>query len=209
MSKFKRMSAVLVAVCTMAAGSVRAADQASPKAAALAFGNALLAGDDKGVREASTGSEADYKTVGALGTMVSAMKKMSDAAAAKFGKDNAISKNAKDMDVAAELEKSEVKEEGDKATITNKTKDEKNPMKLVKKDGKWFVDLASLPKDGMDMVVKMSGPMSKAATEVAGEIKADKYKTADEAMQAMNMKMLAAMTQSAPQPPAAPVPDSK
>ena len=34
----------------------------------------------------------------------------------------------------AELEKSEVKEEGDKATIVNKEKDDKNPMKLVKKD---------------------------------------------------------------------------
>ena len=208
MLNLKRMSVVLLAVCAMTAGSARAADQSTPKKAAESFGTALVAGDNKAVREVSQGTDAEYKTVDALGTMVGAMKKLSDAASAKYGKDNAISKGAKDMDIAAELEKSEVKEDGDKATITNKEKDEKNPMKLVKKDGKWFVDLSSLPKEGMDQVVKMAPAMSKAATEVAGEIKADKYKTAEEAQQALGTKMLAAMMQ-APPPADAPAPPAE
>lgn len=208
MSNFNRLSVVVVAVCSLAAaGTARAADQSSPKSAALAFGTALVAGDNKAVREVSKGTDAEFKTVDALGTMVGAMKKLSDVAGEKFGKDNAISKGAKDMDVKAELEKSEVKEEGDNATIVNKEKDDKNPMKLMKKDGKWFVDLSSLPKQGMDQVVKMAPAMSKAAGEVAGEIKADKYKTAEEAQQALGTKMLAAMMQAAPPPPAdAPAP---
>ena len=202
MLKVTRFGFVAVMVCAMV-GSAKA-DQSTPKGAALDFGNALLAGDSKGIKATAVGSDADFKVVDALGTMVSAMKKLSDAAAEKFGKDNPISASAKDMDIAAELEKSEVKEEGDTATIINKTKDDKNPMKLVKKDGKWFVDLASLPKDGMDQVVKMAPAMAKAATEVTAEIKSGKYKDAMEAQQALGTKMIAAMMEAGPAPAPAP-----
>jgi len=201
MFKFQRIGLVAVMVCAMAGSA--SADQSTPKGAALAFGNALLAGDSKGLKATAVGSDGDFKVVDALGTMVSAMKKLSDAASEKFGKDNPISAGAKDMDIAAELEKSEVKEEGDTATIINKEKDDKNPMKLVKKDGKWFVDLASLPKDGMEQVVKMAPAMAKAATEVTAEIKKGTYKDAMEAQQALGTKMVAAMMESAPPAPGA------
>ena len=108
------------------------------------------------------------------------------------------------MDIAAELEKSEAKVDGDNATIINPTKEEKDPMKLVKKDWKWFVDLKSLPKDGMDQVVKMAPAMAKAATEVTAEIKSGKYKDAMEAQQALGTKMIAAMMEAGPAPAPAP-----
>ena len=88
MLKVTRFGFVAVMVCAMV-GSAKA-DQSTPKGAALDFGNALLAGDSKGIKATSVGSDADYKVVDALGTMVSAMKKLSDAAAEKFGKDNPI-----------------------------------------------------------------------------------------------------------------------
>lgn len=204
MLKSIRFGMVAVMVCAMV-GSARA-DQSTPKGAALMFGNALLAGDSKGVKASAVGSDEDFKVVDALGMMVSSMKKLSDAAAEKFGKDNPISASAKDMDIAAELDKSEVKEEGDKATIINKTKEEKNPMKLVKKDGKWFVDLASLPKSEMEQVVKMAPAIAKAASEVTTDIKAGKFKDAMEAQQALGAKMIAAMMEANPQPQPAPAP---
>lgn len=176
-------------------------DLTNPKSAALAFGNALVAGDAAGLKATAIGSEGDFKTVDALGQMVSAMKKMSDAAIEKWGKDNELSKGAgaQSTDVAAELEKSEVKVDGDTATIVKKDQPEdKNPMKLVKKDGAWKVDLASLPKEGMDQLVKMAPAMSKVAAEVATEIKAGKYKDAKEAQQAMPQKMLAEMMKAGP-----------
>ncbi len=200
MLMFKRFGFVAAMVCAMTVSV--SADQSTPKGAALAFGNALLAGDSKALRATATGTEDEYKIVDALGSMVGGMKKLSDAAAAKFGKDNPITAGAKDMDIAAELDKSEVKEEGDTATIINKSKpQEKDPMKLVKKDGKWFVDLKSLPKDGMDQVVKMAPAMAKAAAEVAADIKADKFKDAMEAQQAFGTKMIAAMMEAAPKAP--------
>jgi hypothetical protein len=201
MLMFKRFGFVTAMVCAMAVSV--SADQSTPKGAALDFGNALLAGDSKALRATSLGTEDEYKIVDALGSMVGGMKKLSDAAAAKWGKENPITAGAKDMDMAAELNKPtvEVKEEGDTATIINKEKQEKDPMKLVKKDGKWFVDLKSLPKDGMDQVVKMAPAMAKAAAEVAADIKADKFKDAMEAQQAFGTKMIAAMMEAAPKAP--------
>jgi hypothetical protein len=217
--KFKKVTFLAAALCTAIAPAITRADNpapagnnatakadlTTPKGAALMFGNALLAGDNAGLRAASTGTEADYKVCESLGTMVSAMKKLSDAATAKFGKDNVISKSSKDMDIAAELEKSEVKQDGDSATIINKDKpDEKNPMKLKKVGSDWKVDLSSLPKEGMDQLVKMAPAMAKAASEVTTEITSGKYQKAEDAQQALGQKMLAAMMQTAPQPPPQP-----
>lgn len=217
--KLKRLVALSVGLCVAAAPAMTFADNpapagssttakadlTTPKGAALAFGNALVSGDNAGLRASSTGTEGDYKICESLGTMVSAMKKLSDAAAAKFGKDNVISKSGKDMDIAAELEKSEVKQDGDSATIINKDKpDDKNPMKLKKVGSDWKVDLASLPKEGMDQIVKMAPAMAKAASEVTAEIAAGKYQKAEDAQQQLGQKMLAAMMQSAPPQPQPP-----
>jgi hypothetical protein len=210
MKKMHHLSFLVAALCSsLVLAESKAPDLSTPKSAAIAFGTALLADDSAGLHATATGSESDFKTVGALGTMVSAMKKLSDTASEKFGKDNVITKGTKDMDIAAELEKAEVKVEGDTATIINKEKaDDKNPLKLAKKDGKWMVDLGSLPKEGMDQMVKLAPAMAKAANEVATEIKGDKYKTAEDAQQAMGTKMVAAMMQAAPPsaPGAPPVP---
>lgn len=207
MRKMRSLSFLVVALCSSLA--LAAPDLSTPKSAALAFGNALVGDDAAGLKASAFGSEAEFKTVEALGKMISAMKKLSDAASAKYGKDNIITKGSKDIDVAAELEKSELKVEGDTATIINKDKEEKNPMKLVKKNGAWKVDLASLPKEGTEQLVQMAPAMAKAATEVVAEIKADKYKTADEAQQAIGTKMVAAMLNgpNGPAPAPAPAPE--
>jgi hypothetical protein len=212
MSKIKRrLSVLLVSLCASAvtampaAAADKAPDLSNPKSAAMAFGTALVGGDAAGLRAATVGSEADYKIVDALGKMVGAMKRLSDAAADKYGKDNEITKGTQDTDVAAKLEKADVKVEGDTATIIDKEKaDDKNPLKLVKKDGQWKVDLGSIPKDGMDQLVKMAPAMAKAADEVTKEIKDGKHKTAKDAQDAIPQKMMAALMQPGPQGPEAP-----
>lgn len=202
MLMFKRFGFVTAMVCAMAVSV--SADQSTPKGAALDFGNAIQSGDSKALRAVTIGTEDEYKAFDAIGMVVGAMKKVSDAAAEKFGKDNPISASAsKNADIAAELNKPEVeiKEDGDKATITNKANDSKNPMTLVKKDGKWFVELKSLPRGDMDQVVKVAPVMSKIATEIAADIKAGKFKDAMEAQLAMQTKMIAAMMEAAPKAP--------
>jgi hypothetical protein len=205
--KLQRLPFLMVALCASVALADSKPDLSSPKSAAMAFGTALLAGDSAGIKATSMGTDNDFKVVDAMGQMVGAMKKLSDAAVAKWGKDNALSKGSMAPDIQKELEESEVKIDGDSATIIKKDKsDAKSPMKLKKVDGNWKVDLGSLPKEGMDQLVKMAPAMAKAAAEVSAEIAADKYKTADEAQQALGAKMLAAMMQAAPPPGGAPIP---
>jgi hypothetical protein len=215
--KLKRLMALSLSICTAAtpvisfaadspagnSGATAApakADLSTPKGAALTFANALVSGDNAAIRACSVGSDTEYKTLESLSTMVSAMKKLSDAAVEKFGKDNVITKGS-NTDIAAEIEKSTAKEEGDTATIVNKDKpDDKNPMKLKKVGSDWKVDLAqTLPKDGVDMLSKMAPAMAKVANEVTAEIKAGKFMKADEAKEALGTRMLAAMMQPPPQ----------
>ena len=184
------------------AAVAKSADLSNPKSAAMAFGNALIAGDAAGLRAATVGTDADYKIIDAVGKMVGSMKRLSDAASEKYGKDNEITKGAQDTNIAEKLDKADVKVEGDTATIIDKEKaDDKNPLKLVKKGSDWKVDLGSIPKDGMDQLVKMAPAMAKAADEVTQEIKDGKHKTAKEAQEAIPQKMMAALMQAAPQGP--------
>jgi hypothetical protein len=208
--KLKRLMALSLAICTAgtpvfvfadvpAAGSDAVAnpkaDLTTPKGAALAFGNSLLSGDVAAMRASSTGSDADYKMMETLQTMISAMKRLTEAAAIKYGKDNPISKSAGEFNIAAELEKSDAKVEGDSATIVNKDKpDEKNPMKLKKVNGEWKVDLTSLPKDNVSDLLKIAPVMTGIANEVTKDINAGKYAKAEDAHQALGQKMVAAMT---------------
>ena len=208
MLQLKKMALVMFGLCASLAVSANAApDLSTPKSAALAFANAVVAADGPGVRATASGTDEQFKLVDTIGTLVGSMKKLSDAATAKFGADNAISKSTKDMDLAAEVEGSEVKVEGDNATLIDpKKKDDAHPMKLIKKEGKWLVDLNSLPKEGLDEMVKMAPIMAKAATATVAEIKADKFKTAEEAQQGFGMKIAAEMLAAPPAPGAPPAP---
>jgi hypothetical protein len=210
----QRLSFLLVALCASAAFAADKPDLSSPKSAAMAFGTALVAGDSAGVKAATVGTEEEYKMVDAISMMVSSMKKLNDAADAKFGKDNGISQPNAGMDITKEIETSEIKVDGDVATVDKKDKNDKNPpMKLKKIDGNWKVDLSSLPKENMDQMMKVIPSISKAFTELATEITAGKYKTAMEAKDAMGQKMLAAMMSANPgalgAPPAPPAPPEK
>jgi len=98
-------------------------------------------------------------------------------------------------DVVAEAEASDVRLVGDTATMVNPKKpNDKNPMKLVKKGGKWYVDLASMPVDAQTKAMSASAPrIKKAVDETAAEIRAGKYKTPQEAQAALAMRMVAAV----------------
>jgi hypothetical protein len=100
------------------------------------------------------------------------------------------------MDFDKELKAATEKVEGDTATITSaKPEQQKEPMKLKKVEGKWKVDMSSVPAEGLDnpQTAQMMRVMSDAAKSTASEIDQGKYASAQDARQAMTQKILPAI----------------
>ena len=183
------------------AGSGTAGSSASPgaggsdpKAAAVSFARAVRDNDMAAARAVSTGTEEHYRMLESISSLFAGMKNYEAAAVAKFG-EAGKSAGMPVPDMVGETEASDVTAEGDSATLINPQKpNAKDPMKLTKKDGQWKVDLASMPMNEQDKQAVAAAPkMRKVLDETAAEIKAGKYKTVQEAQQAMGMKMQAAM----------------
>jgi hypothetical protein len=95
------------------------------------------------------------------------------------------------------LQKAEVKIDGDSATLTVTSASQ--PMMLRKMGDKWKIDLQSMPgAQKMDLAIPLLNAMAKAADELADEINADRYKTADEARTAMQQKIAAVQANPPP-----------
>jgi hypothetical protein len=194
----KRLT-VIAAVTVVLAGGLTgglfaAARLKGPKAIAVSFAKAVRDNDVAAARAASAGTEEQHKTVEAMSVVFAAIRGYESAAVAKFG-DAGRSKDMSLPDVVAEAQASEVKTEGDTATLINPKKPgDKHPMKLVKKDGAWYVDLSSMPVDAQTRVMSASAlRMKKALDETAAEIRAGKFKTPQEAQAALGARMQAAV----------------
>jgi hypothetical protein len=149
------------------------------------------------------GSEEQYKGAEAMGLMFSSLRRLNDAAVARYGADNAISKSSANLNPAAALADADVKIDGDVATVVRNGKPDASQPKLVRRDGKWRADLSSLPKEDMARLTAAGPIVGKAAAELAAEIAAGKYRTAAEALAALPAKMPPPTTQPGPARPAA------
>jgi hypothetical protein len=166
----------------------------NPKSTAITFAKAIQSNDMAAAKAASTGTDEQYKLIDAVGQMLSGYKNYESAAVAKFGDAGKFGEGEGPPDVVADTEASEAKIDGDTATIVNPKKpDDPSPMKLVKKNGQWKVDLASVPMDEQTKMPAAAPRIKKALDETAEEIKADKYKTIQDAKKALGMKMQALM----------------
>jgi hypothetical protein len=187
-------SLTVVVLCVVLIGGCNKNDLSTPKSAAKSFATALEAGDAEAAKAASTG---DPKMVEGMAKAAASMKRLRDAAVAKYGDagksiagDDNFSDMAKNIDAATE------QITGDNATLTMKTGD---PLTLKKIGGEWKVDVAAMMGPAAGMGVALFDSMSKAAGEVADEIKSDKHKTAADASAALQQKMMSGMF-NAPNP---------
>ena len=185
------VSSVLAVFALLVGGCGGGGDLSTPKGAATAFAKAMERGDVEAAKAASTG--ADPEMLAAMVKTVSSMKKLQDAAVAKYGEEGKklASENRDDLDITTAVENAEVKIEGDTATLTAKDKGE--PLKLKKIGNEWKVDMSEMSGPAAGFGAIMMTAMSKAADELAGEIKAGKHKTVEEAQAAMSQKMMGAM----------------
>jgi len=187
------MLRVCLAVCAcLLIGSHALADEREDVGkGAKAWVTALIDGDATGVKDHSIGSDEDLARWQGMAKMMTAMKKLRDAAQAKYG-DQAAALGAltRPLNWAQLQADAKIEISGDEATLTGK---DGKPMKLKKDGGEWKVVLASLMAgDKTRMDPKQIAAMTDAASTTADEIKDGKYPTYLEAMQAMGRRITAA-----------------
>jgi Domain of unknown function (DUF4878) len=177
------------------------ADQSTPKAAAMSFAKALDAGDAKTARQLATGSDADKQVIDAMISFNAAVKKLRNSAITKYADkaDEVVSPGAV-IDSTKVLDDTEVREEGDVATIVpTKPQQKQSAMHLKKVDGKWKVNLnqtlqeSAPPGQTIDQMHAMIQSWGDIFSETADEIDQGKYPTPADANQAMSVKMMATL----------------
>jgi len=197
------VAAMVAAMCAVLPIAAVAADTdlSTPKGAAKAFGEGMSQGNFDAVKAAVLADEAQTKALEALVKVIANFKKVEEAAVTKFGEAGKTVASQQQMSIGEELAKIDQaveKIEGDTATLTSPGSQE--PLHLKKADGQWKVDFAAMPgSDQIAQAVPMIDAMAGAAGELSEEITADKYKTADEAKNALGQKMMAAMMAMQPQ----------
>jgi hypothetical protein len=137
---------------------------------------------------------ADPQLIDLMCALSTATAKSRDAATAKFGD---AAKDAFPDNWAAAgkgTDQTQANEDGDTATLASAPNTPNSAIQLKRIDGIWKVDFASIPgmADAASMR-SMTQKMVDANDEVADEIKAGKYATAQDAAEAVNTKMAAAM----------------
>jgi hypothetical protein len=179
------LCAIFLATCMLSGCK---GDLSTPKGAAKTFATAMENGDVEAAKRATTGG--DPAIIESMVKLTGNMKKLRDAAISKFGDEGKTAFGAghgESMDLSKSVDDADVKEDGDTATLT--PKGEARPLKMKKVSGDWKVDASELTGAMGNMGSAMFDNMSKAAAETADDIKAGKYKTAQEAQQAFGSKM--------------------
>ena len=199
--KFGQFCTLAMVLCLTPQLLAADVDQSSPKAAAVSFAKALDAGDAKTARQLATGSDADKQVIDAIISFNSAVKKLRESAIKKYTDkaDEVVSPGAV-IDSTKILDDTEVREEGDVATIVP-TKPQQRPSAthLKKVDGKWKVNLnqtlqeSAAPGQTIEQLHAMIQSWGDIFSETADEIDQGKYPTPADANQALSVKMMATL----------------
>jgi hypothetical protein len=207
---FRSLLAALVAI-TCAATLVRADDKDDIKAAGKAFGDAMHASDIATARKHVVTSEATDKFLDMLADVITAKKKLTDAAVAKFGDDGKSISNQSHSPIGStatsrDFDDADIEVTGDTALVTPKTGNTR-PVSFKKDGGEWKVDFTELvnsPK--VARALPLMGKVATAMTETATEIGDGKYENVEAAKVGLNQKIIAAIRSGVPggQPPAPP-----
>lgn len=176
-------------------------DLSTPKKAAVAFARQLEAGDLAATKDTSIGSEDDFKLVGVISGLIRSALSLKSAAVEKFGEGGKqVVPNGDDLTAFSKrVEEGVEKIDGQTATVGQPR--EQSPMKLKRAaDGSWRVDLSAIPD--REEILKAMPKVQKVFSIGATEIKSGKYKSVDEARNAIADQMFAAISEPATSPAA-------
>jgi hypothetical protein len=174
-------------------------DPSTPKGAASAFFKAMETGDAAAARDMATGSEKQLAILDILVPVVHGFKQLEIAAVKKWGDEGRKTLTqgqggGGSFDFNEQIKTAKEEITGETAIITpaQAGEDKKDPMKLKKVDGKWKLDMASIPAEGIEdpTTTKMLKAMADIAKSTAAEIDEGKYESAAKAKEAMGQKIL-------------------
>jgi hypothetical protein len=168
------------------AGSSSAAEETAAKTAksvALSFAKAIQSGDAAGVQAVVVNGEENKDRISAAVHVLSAMRELHGAALKRFG-DEGAALLAGTTDLASDIAAAEPKVEADRAEIAIKGG---YPVVLRRIDGRWKVDMQKM----LD-AAGGSPALALVMQQLAQEIQAGKYKSAQEALEAMSAKLIKA-----------------
>ena len=181
------------------------ADPSTPKGALKALAQALDAGDRKGVLQILWAqSPSEQKIADATAELAEASAALRRAASKAFGD---VAARPLGVEVGAtpqamdRIDSANVKVDGNRATVRPESGDGP-PMILVRGGDIWRVPVAELSKDveaaDVDRNVAALADQAKMLREVAAEVSAGKYKTATDARQTLDKRIVdSAFSQSA------------
>ena len=191
-----------------------AADASTPRGALRVFSTAMRDGDAAAIKQmfiATTPSE--QKMVACVAELASAFALLHQSAVKAYGEEEAR-QFTQDSDVAAaealaRIDSADVVVNGDSATVTYKDQAQL-PFLLKKVAGQWKFPTSNLgrPTDPTDLDHQLAELSLQAdiVREIAAEIQAGKFATAQKAAQSWHTRLLQAATSQPTTRPAAPHP---
>lgn len=175
-----------------------AKDLSAPKAAAITFYRAMMAGDADLAKSAAVGNEEQMRAIDATCALSQGLQRLSEAVKEKFGQaDPGLANQAAGLSVKLQgIEKMDVRldgPDGDAATLTDPAS--KQTMQARKVRGEWRVAMDSMPgHERAGEVTALAAAVARAAEQLAAEIKQDKHRSAEEARQAFQSNLSAILS---------------
>jgi len=164
---------------------------ATPKIAAITFVRAMEADDSEAFRKVTLGNEEDYQLFEPLLRMTGAAKKLEKAARTRFGKEGTkIVRESPAVGLEVHVQESDVKVNGDRATLKHKADADADALPLKMTPSGWKVDLTAIA-NRHQMAAAAGGmlKMQQALEQAATDILEGKFKTADDAAKAVVSRM--------------------
>jgi hypothetical protein len=142
-------------------------------------------------RAVTIGADEDYKLFEPLVGMVGAAKQLEKAAREKFGKSGRlIARESPAVELEIHIQESDVTVNGDTAVLRHKGQEDSDPLPLKQTPEGWKVDLTAIEnRQKMSAAAGGMRKMQEALAESATDIRAGKFKTAQEAEQALVTRM--------------------
>ena len=182
------------------------ADPSTPKGALKALAQALDAGDRKAVLDLlSATNPADQKLADATADVAEASARLRQTAGKAFGEEAARPLGVQvgaTPEAIARIDSAKVQLDGERATV-RANDSEGPPMVLARVNGSWKVPVSELSKDveaaDVEKNVAALADQARLLRELSEEVAAGKYKTAADARQALDRRIMqSAFPQSGP-----------
>ena len=164
---------------------------ATPKLGVLAFVRAMEQDSPEAFAAVTLGAEPDRKLFVPLIHMVGAAKDLEKAARQKFGKaGRVVVRDSPAAGLEVQVQESTVTITGDSAIVRHAQDDGAEPLTLRKTSDGWKVDLTAIQRrQEMASAAPSVERLEKALSDTAGDIRAGKFQSAEEAERALLQRM--------------------